>query len=239
MIARDLVAAAVAAGVSVIGASAWQAVKWDPKRAAAMHDNFRAAGIIQSALVRGDLEAMRGAARGLAAFDVPAGLPDGMTKHVRTINAAATQAMNARDVTVAATAAATMWSTCGDCHRAAGTMPAIAAADLPSVGGTVGHMLEHQRAIDQLLRGLVIPSNTEWLNGARALRAAPLHARQLPKGVKMAPELLRIEEAVHRLAEEAVAAEFTHTRSRVYGTLLARCADCHGLHRKIWGPPSP
>jgi hypothetical protein len=26
---------------------------------------------------------------------------------------------------------------------------------------------------------------------------------------------------------------------RVYSTLLARCADCHSLHRRIWGPPPP
>jgi hypothetical protein len=116
-------------------------------------------------------------------------------------------------------------------------MPAIASKEMPSVGGTVGHMLEHQAAVNSLLRGLVVPSTSEWTQGARALRAAPLHAREAPRQPKLAPDLLRIEEAVHRLAEEAVAAESTQGRVRVYSTLLARCADCHSLHRRIWGPP--
>jgi hypothetical protein len=39
---------------------------------------------------------------------------------------------------------------------------------------------------------------------------------------------------VHGLATEAAAAQTTENRVRVFGTLLARCADCHSLHRKIW-----
>jgi hypothetical protein len=66
-----------------------------------------------------------------------------------------------------------------------------------------------------------------------------LHARELPRDKKLTPELLRVEEAVHRIAEEAVAAETPESRTRVYSTLLARCADCHGLHNRIWGPKGP
>ena len=116
-------------------------------------------------------------------------------------------------------------------------MPAPGSTNMPTVGGTVGHMLDHQRAIDQMLRGLIVPSQSEWMNGARGLRAAPLHARELPRDAKLAPALLRVEEAVHRLAEEAIGADTVAAKERVYSTLLTRCADCHGLHKGIWGPP--
>jgi cytochrome c2 len=204
-----------------------------------MHDNFRAASAIQTAVIRGDLEALREPARELAALTIPPGLPDAATRHADALSAAARQALDAKHVTAAAVATGTLLAACGSCHRAVGTMPAVASKELPFVGGTVGHMLEHQAAVNQMLRGLVVPSNSEWSKGARALRAAPLHARDVPRQPTLTPELLRVEEAVHRLAEEAVAAESTQNRVRVYSTLLARCADCHSLHRRIWGPPPP
>ena len=216
--------------------AAHQTVRYDPSRAAVMHEQLRAVHTLQSAVVRGDLEAARAPALLLTKFAVPAGLEDAR-KQAQKINAEARAVLAARDATAAATATARMLAACGDCHRRIGTMPAVLTPGIPSIGGTVGHMLDHQRAIEQLLRGLVIPSNQEWQAGARALRAAPLHARELPRDATLTPELLRVEEAIHRLAEEAVAAEMTDTRVQVYGTLLARCADCHSLHRKIWGPP--
>lgn len=226
----------------ISGAIAWmtahQAVRYEPGRAAVMHEQLRAVSTLQAAVVRGDLEAVRAPALQLTKLTVPAGLEDAV-KHAQKINAEAEAALAAREPTAAATAIARMLAACGDCHRSVGTMPAVSTPDFPTVGGTVGHMLDHQRAIDQLLRGLVIPSDREWQGGARALRAAPLHADKLPRDAKLTPQLLRVEEAVHRLAEDAIAAETTDNRVRVYSTLLARCADCHSLHRKIWGPPPP
>lgn len=240
MIARALVALTAVAFTSALAglvvSARGQAVATDSRRVAGMHENLRAATLVQAGVVRGDLGAVRGPARSLSALAVPPGLPDAMTRHAVALRAAALRAADAPDITAAATATAAMLSACGTCHRAAGTMPTIPAAALPTVGGTVGHMLEHQRAVEGLLRGLVIPSNSEWTQGARALRAAPLHARELPRDAGLTPELLRVEEAIHRLAEEAVAAELPESRVRVYGTLLSRCGDCHRLHQRIWGP---
>jgi hypothetical protein len=213
-----------------------QAVKYDPRRSAEMHERLGKALVVQAAVSRGDLEAARRDARVLAALETPTGLPDIAGIHMKALTGAAARAANAATVVVAATASAEMLASCGACHRAFGTMPALAARETPKVGGTVGHMLDHQRATDQLLRGLVVPSNEAWLQGARALRASPLHADGPPRNPRLAPELLRVEEAVHRLAEDAVAAEHVDSRVRVYSTLLSRCADCHSLHRKVWGP---
>jgi hypothetical protein len=227
----------ILSAVALISAAERQTAKPDAARIASMHENLRAASALQMAVIRGDLDAVREPARQLAALTVPAGLSDETAKAVRGVTAAAREALDSTQVTAAAIATANLLVACGTCHRAAGTMPAIASSKMPTVGGTVGHMLEHQAAVNQLLRGLVVPSTSEWTQGARALRAAPLHAREAPREPKLAPELLRVEEAVHRLAEEAVAAESTQNRVRVYSTLLSRCADCHSLHRRVWGPP--
>lgn len=235
MAARVLFVLIAAASISL---SAGQTVTYDARRAAAMHDDLAAVRAVQAAVIRGDLDAVVPPARALASLSPPDGFPDAAAAHVRAINRSATEALAARDATQAAVATARMLASCGSCHRAVGTMPAVAALGMPSVGGTVGHMLEHQRAIDQMMRGLVIPSDREWREGARALRAAPLHSRELPRDATLGPALLRMEEAVHRMAEEAVAAETLETRVRAYSTVLARCAACHSLHQKIWGPPS-
>lgn len=231
---RALVIVLSVAGLS---ASPSQAVKPDARRIAAMHDNLAAVTAAQTGVVQGELATAQAAARKLLAVPVPTGLPDIATLHLNNMTTAARRLSEAPQITAAAAATATMLAACGACHRAVGTAPALPAIQRPAVGGTVGHMLDHQRAVDQMLEGLVMPSNAAWLQGARSLRASPLHARELPRDNKLTPELLRVEEAVHKLAEEAVGAETTDGRARVFGTLLARCADCHGLHRRVWGPP--
>lgn len=222
--------------LAAAGALSAQAAKTDPARVAVMHERFDLVLSIQAEIVRGDLAAARATARALTEKPLQADAPDLFTRHASAIADDAREASTAPDVLAAAVATARMLSTCGMCHRAAGVMPAPTARQWPSVGGTVGHMLDHQRAMDQLLRGMTVPSQSEWLAGARTLRAAPLHVRDLPRDPKLSPELLRVEEAVHRLAEDAVAAETPNSRVRVYSTLLAGCADCHSLHRRIWGP---
>jgi hypothetical protein len=230
---RLVFAAILALWVAGLGA---QAVKPDPARIAQMHERYRLVTTIQTAVTRGDLEAVREPARRLADASVPRGLPDRMTRHSTAMADAATRAASAATLSVAAHATASMLAACGSCHLDAGTRPAMGDGVAPSVGGIVGHMIDHQRAIDRLQRGLITPSSSDWLQGARDLRAAPLHRAGLPRDPKLTEELQRVEEAVHRLAEDAVAAELTGTRVRVFSTLLARCADCHSLHKRIWGP---
>jgi cytochrome c553 len=232
MIARALLLMTI---LSLAGAEGAQQVKLDPSRVAAMHDAFRAVDVVQAAVVRGDLDGVRAPARELAGFVVPPGLPDVATKYALAMSAAARQALQATDITSVAIATSDMLATCGGCHRGVGTMPATVASKLPSLGGTVGHMLEHKYAADQMLRGLVVPSTTEWQQGARALRVAPLRKQELPRNPQVPAELLRVEESVHRLADDGARVEGAPDRARVYGTLLAKCAECHRVNR-LWGP---
>jgi cytochrome c553 len=200
-----------------------------------MRAHLSQAMVLHAAIIRGDLPAVGPAALALATLDdsqFPAGAPEA----VAAMKAAARRAANAKDVLEAARSTAELLSACGNCHRTIGTRPAILPTSRPQLGGIVGHMLEHQGAVDQLLEGLVIPSDTLWRAGARALMAAPLNPRDLPLDSNARRQLAPTEERVHRLATEAIQATDPEARAGFYGQVLAGCADCHRLHAKLWGP---
>jgi hypothetical protein len=115
-------------------------------------------------------------------------------------------------------------------------MPAAPAEPSRPLGGIVGHMLEHQRALSNMVEGLVVPSTSRWQEGAKALRAAPLKREGLPRNTGATDTLVRLERDVHDLADRAAAAEATDARAAAYGELAAGCARCHALHVKVWGP---
>jgi cytochrome c553 len=97
-------------------------------------------------------------------------------------------------------------------------------------------MLDHQRAADQMMQGLVVPSPALWNMGAQGLRTAPLSTSKLPKDPRLTAERASGEKRVHALADQAAAASETKDRVAVYGQVLAACAGCHSVHGTIWGP---
>lgn len=200
-----------------------------------MRAHFNQALVVHAAVSRGDLAAVAPAARVLADQD-PASLPAGSASHVDAMKQAARQAVEATDILAAGQATARMLMACGNCHRALGTMPALASRARSPVGGVVGHMVDHQIAVDLMLQGLVVPSDSLWRQGTRAMATAPLHPRELPVDSAVRRELAPIEERVHRLATDAVQADDPFARAGFYGQMLAGCADCHKRHAKVWGP---
>ena len=127
---------------------------------------------------------------------------------------------------------------CGRCHEAVGVRPGPSSQQRPEVGGIVGHMLDHQRAVDALLQGLVIPSASRWQEGAGMLAVAELRGRDLPSERNYTRDILAAESAVHVLADRAARASTPQERAATYVEVLTTCAKCHGLHRRIWGPRS-
>lgn len=200
-----------------------------------MAGHFAEVKVVHEAVIRGDLPAARKAAEALAARSF-AGLSKTTAPYAASIKELAGRVAAARDVNAAAASAASMLGTCGECHRTAGAMPAPELPARPSVGQAVGHMLEHQRAFDQLMQGLVVPSASLWNQGAQALRTAPLGPGQLPKDPKLTADVAAGEQRVHQLADQAAGASDTQARVAAYGTLLGTCASCHTLHANIWGP---
>jgi cytochrome c553 len=163
-------------------------------------------------------------------------MPEKASSHVAAMQQAAAGVSEAADLAAACTSAATMLGACGECHRAVGAMPAVAVRPVPAVGDTVGHMLNHQRATEQLMQGLVVPSSTAWNEGARALRTTPIARGKLPKDPKLTSELMEGEQRLHQLAERAASASMTADRAAIYGEMLVACAGCHSLHPNVWGP---
>ena len=84
--------------------------------------------------------------------------------------------------------------------------------------------------------GLVVPSNAMWRAGTGAFSAAPLRADTLPDDPKLTPQLVASERRIHELAAQAAKTDDGGARAVFYGQIIARCADCHALHRKVWGP---
>jgi hypothetical protein len=213
-----------------------QAVTPEAARAAHMQVHFSQVMTVHEAIIRGDLAAVRAPATWLAAHEGPGSLPRGAAPFVLQMQRAARRTAQASTVLEAALGTADMLKTCGDCHRGVGTMPATALSPSPAVGGIVGHMLAHQRSADQMLQGLIVPSSALWRAGAAGFSGAPLRAERLPEDPRLTPELAASERRIHELAAQAGKTDDGGARAVFYGQMIARCADCHALHRKVWGP---
>ena len=201
---------------------------------AAMTGHFIGVTAVHEAVIRGDLEAARKAAAPIATHDLTG--PADTAAARDELKSLAGRIASAPDLTAAATATGAMLRACGDCHRTAGVMPVLNLPVRPAVGKTVGHMLAHQRAADQLLQGLVIPSSTSWNQGAQALRTAPLEMGQLPKDPKLTEDIAAGEQRIHQLADQAAGATEPAARAAIYGQMVTACATCHSLHKGVWGP---
>jgi mono/diheme cytochrome c family protein len=210
-----------------------------PQTADHMKEHYEKVRVVEAAVIRGDLDAVREPAAWLAAHESSKELDKASASQVSSMRQSARKAADAKDIQTAATATATMLATCGDCHRAAAVVPAPAAVRQPMVGGVVGHMLKHQQAIDQMADGLIIPSAAQWKAGAEALKSVPLRASDLPRDPKLTREVAAAEDRVHLLAEQAATAAEGATRVKAYAQIISACAQCHGLHGRIWGPGLP
>jgi cytochrome c553 len=210
-----------------------------PPVASHMREHFNAVEEVQVAVMRGDLEAAQTAARWIVGHDQAAGLPPKSDSQVAAMRSAAQRVVDARDLRMAANAAAQMASTCGTCHRSHGAAPNLPAPEKPSAGkGLNAHMLAHKEAIDYLYRGLVAPSDALWKKGSELLKGAPLTKEDLPDDPALTDEIRKYETTVHQYARVA-ATDKTMARANVYGELIASCASCHSLHGRVWGPGQP
>ncbi len=229
--------------IALIGAASVRAIEQVqqsppslPDRASAMRYHFLDVSAIHEAVIRGDLAAAREAAQALTLMAVPRDtLPEGVS-FVIGITAVAGRVREARNLDEAAAATALMLRQCGECHQALRVRPTPRVVKRPDLGGVVGHMLEHQRAVDALLHGLIIPSATEWRDGADRLKVTPLRPGDLPPDPKWTRFRRQADERLHQIAERAQRATNPLMRGAAYADLLTTCAQCHSLHATIWGP---
>jgi mono/diheme cytochrome c family protein len=208
-----------------------------PESVIEMRHHFVAVTRLHEAVIRGDLPDARSAAAALARMETPAAFATTGTRFVEMIRTDAQRAANAPDLAAAASATGQILGACGACHLTA-VRPPIAAASERDLGGIVGHMREHQRALDELLQGLVTPSARLWSQGAGRLASEPLSTDRLPPDPGLTATVTQAETRVHQLADRASQAGDTAARTAAYAELLTTCAECHRLHGRIWGPRS-
>jgi cytochrome c553 len=201
-----------------------------------MQHHYLQVTLVHDALIRGDLTAMRAPARELAEMPTPAGVPVATLDPLVQLTILGRRAASATSLKAAASDVAGMLLQCGHCHRTSGIRPSPAESQHADIGGIVGHMLEHQRAVDELLVGLITPSDSSWSQGTDRLQTATLRTEQLPSDPKWTSEIRQAEKRVHDLAHDAAAATTDMKRADVYAQLLTTCAACHSLHARIWGP---
>jgi mono/diheme cytochrome c family protein len=207
----------------------------DPARLSQMHYHFAQVSRIHEALVRGDLPAVRAPGMELSTIPVPRGVPATAMPFVVATRDAGRRAAGSKTLAEAADAEAMLLAQCGACHQASNIRIVPMPPERPNVGGLVGHMLDHQRAVDHLLLGLIVPSAAEWQLGMEGLQVAPLKREGLPYDARLTPEIEKAETLVHDLAGSPAAATPAE-RGAIYARLVTTCAQCHSLHSRLWGP---
>jgi len=217
--------------------TAQRSVPSSPERKSMMRNHYFEIGEIHDAIIRGDLPAIQMPARHLA--DSPAtSMPAALASFATAMKSSARRVADAKTLDAAAKATTDLLAQCSGCHLTAGIRPAAPSRSTPDVGGMVGHMLEHQRATDALLLGLLLPSPSEWEIGASLLDTGQLKPSELPRDSKMSAQAKKADERVHSLATDAVRATTPARRQEVYVGVITACAECHRLHPNIWGPRS-
>jgi cytochrome c553 len=211
-----------------------QTSRYNPLRAAYMRAHFHQALLLHDAVARGDIARARAEASVLAEISPTVPMPPGAEAFQGALTQAAHRAAAAASLEDAAFATATLFGTCGQCHRANHIRAAVPVGTDVKVGGLVGHMLLHQKGADNLLEGLVAPSDAQWVEGVRIFASPKFDPRGMPGKTRKAIEHGETELAV--LAGHAAPAQRTRDRVDVYGKVIATCGNCHRQHARFGGP---
>jgi hypothetical protein len=184
------------------------------------------------AVVRGDLQALHSSATWVAEqAPMQVTAPERRAQDA-ALKQAAARAAAAADISRAAAAIADVVSSCGTCHQAFGVVPTLPPINAPRQTSIVGHMLRHARAAEEMLHGMVVPSDRMWLAGTTAFAETPLAPGDFPVDFQPGGTMAQIDADVHRFAQNAFAASTPPARALAYGRLLGTCAGCRQRHAR-------
>jgi cytochrome c553 len=204
-----------------VSACAWNAPR-DEAVSYRMGGHYRDAGIVQRAVVLGDLERARTAAARIAAMTEVPGVEDARAGWVPRIADAAGDLEGADGYAEAAVATGRLAATCGACHEATRRGPRFErVSDPPARAGFDGHMVRHVWAADRMFEALVASSDALWAAGADVFAEDPL------EGGAVSAEVAPHARELHRLGLEALHLDDRQDRARQYGRMLAECSACH------------
>ena len=148
----------------------------DPDTAAPSHmfAHFMQVGVIQSAVVSGDVGATRRPARWLASHPAEQ-FPAAAEPALEQMRAEARIMLAQDELTDIARSLARMGTACGNCHRITDGGPHLRIEEAPPLtSAPEGHMNRHVWAVDRLWEGIIGPSDAAWAAGSLgAGRRAP------------------------------------------------------------------
>lgn len=184
----------------------------------------------RDAVIDGNMNEARSAARALAAHDYGTSVPVAWKKWIGDVQRAAEDVVLAQSLSDAGRAVAAIGLACGNCHYHHDAGPDLEreppmAWQEPS--DTLGERMDrHSVGIDQMWTGLIQPSEDAWRAGTVTLTRAPLSAPQT-EGSAVGPRSAAEIELVRNLAKRARIARSYEERAQVYGDLIAGCGHCH------------
>lgn len=204
-----------------------------PSVSALMQDHFTQATTMRDAVIRGDLQAARAAAKVLATREIAKDLPDDWRSHVAALRSAASAGVDAPSLDAIALVVGDVANACGGCHGALGG-PKFAPGEPPGpASGAAAHMARHVWAESRMWEGLVGPSEASWVKGTEAFSDAPLLTKQGDKPLDaLAKRVHALGERGRALVEDRKlsspqASPLARQRSATYGEMLATCSQCH------------
>jgi hypothetical protein len=194
----------------------------------------------RDALIAGDLSAAQRSADQIVRTDYSRMLPADWKVGFGALQQHAAALSLAPNLAAAAQELGRMALACGECHevraRGPGRTPTVPVPWEEPNDSWEERMQRHELAIVQMWDGLVLPSENAWRSGTVTITRAPLRAPELA-GRPISPALHERIEATRGLAKQARLATTYQERGRVYGELIAGCAQCHYLQRPASNQP--
>lgn len=190
----------------------------------------------RDALLAGELSRAQRAAERLARMDCERILPQDWKHWVTRVQQSASELSTAPNLDEAAAELGRLAVACGDCHDRHREADPSKSAPMPwrdPPEDFDARMHRHQLGVAQLWDGLVLPSEDAWRSGTVTITRAPLTSPRA-SGAEPVDDGTRVRiEAVRALAKQARSAATYQERERVFGAIVARCADCHVYERPL------
>lgn len=207
-----------------------------PSAPQAMRDHFDAIGRANDAVIRGDIAGARRAFGLLATIEEPLGRPLATEPFMSVIRDTPTRTSRIRALTDASTETVRLLLQCGGCHGANRVTPNPGPRPLATGAGLSRHMADYMRGIDGLFRGLVIPSNSEWRQGAARLATVDIPGENWPDNPLLAERRDAASRRIRYWAERALSTSSPYGRANIYASIIEICGSCHAFYPNIWGP---
>ena len=190
-----------------------------------MEAHYSATILAHDALQQGDLAAFSDQLAEASTLAPPPAMPEPWAPLLARFKSAAGGAGDVASLDDAAGALADVVVTCGQCHVALGTGPVYPApAPDDAINEFQAAMFDHKWATERLWEGVTGPWDVAWERGAAALAETRVFGDALGE---LEGDLLRREQALQALGQEAQRATDHGEKAAIYGRLLATCGDCH------------